>query len=82
VAIVEDKQGKRTRYKIANERLEAALLRLEKAMAKKVENKNSADLEQIEALVVENNKLKDINKAVEERLSGTIKNLENILKEA
>ena len=51
-------------------------------MAKKVENKNSADLEQIEALVVENNKLKDINKAVEERLSGTIKNLENLLKES
>jgi hypothetical protein len=82
VAIVEDKQGKRTRFKIANERLEAALLRLEKAMAKKVENKNSADLEQIAALIAENNKLKDINKTAEERLSGTIKNLENILKEA
>ena len=82
MAIVEDKQGNRTRFKIANERLEAALLRLEKAMAKKVENKNSADLEQIAALIAENNKLKDINKTAEERLRGTIKNLENILKEA
>ena len=74
--------GKQTRHIIANERLEAGLLRLEKAMAKNAEAKNPADLEKIAALVSENDKLKDMNNAIEDRLNGAIKNLRNILKEA
>ena len=79
---VEDKQGKQTRYRIANKRVEAALLRLEKVMDKPLINNNAAELEEISALILENKKLKKINKSVEERLSRAIKKLKNILKEA
>ena len=79
---VEDKQGKQTRYRIANKRVEAALLRLEKVMDKPLINNNAAELEEISALIMENKKLKKINKSVEERLSGAINKLKNILKEA
>jgi len=82
VAKVEDKQTKQTSYKIANERLESALLRLEKILAKQTSIRNSEDIDQITALVMENKKLKDTNKIFEERLSGAIKKLKNILKEA
>ena len=70
------------RHNIAIERLDAALLNLEKAMAKNAKFENSADLKKMAALVLENDKLSDVNKAVEERLNGAIKNLKNILKEA
>ena len=79
---VEDKQGKQTRYRIANKRVEAVLLRLEKVMDKPLINNNAAELEEISALILENKKLKKINKSVEERLSRAIKKLKNILKEA
>ena len=76
------KNQKRTRHNIASERLEVALLRLKQSMAKKVEFENSANLKKMAALVLENDKLSGINKAVEKRLDGAIKNLKNILKEA
>ena len=82
MALVENNKGNRTRHKIANERLELALLRLKKAMVKNSESENPADLEKIAALVTENQKLKATNKAIEDRLNGAIKNLRNILKEA
>ena len=82
MALGENNKGNRTRHLIANERLEVALLRLEKVMAKSLEAENPADPEKIAALVSENHKLKDTNKAIEDRLSGAIKNLRNILKEA
>ena len=76
------KNDKWARHNIASERLDAALLHLEKAMAKNAKFENSADLKKMAALVLENDKLSDVNKAVEERLNGAIKNLKNILKEA
>lgn len=85
MASSEDQKAKQKRQTIANERLEAALLRLEKALAKTaaktIESKNSADLEKIAALVMENNKLKDTNSVIEDRLNCAITNLKNILKE-
>ena len=81
MALDEKKIDKRTRV-IASERLEAALLRLEKAMAENTGSENSASLENMAALVLENDKLSGINKAVEKRLDGAIKNLKNVLKEA
>ena len=75
-------KDKRTRHIIASERLEAALLSLEKAMVKDAKAENSTDLNEIAALIKENDKLSDINKAVEKRLNGAIKNLKDILKEA
>jgi hypothetical protein len=82
VALGENNKGNRTRHTIANERLEVALLRLEKAMAKNSEAENPVDPEKVATLVLENHKLKDTNKAIEDRLNGAIKNLRNILKEA
>jgi hypothetical protein len=76
-----EKKDKLSRHNIASERLEAALLRLEKAMAKISKSENSADLEKMAALILENDKLSFINKAVEERLNGAIKSLKKILKE-
>ena len=82
MALDEKKIDMRTRHVIASERLEAALLRLEKAMAENTGSENSASLENMAALVLENDKLSGINKAVEKRLDGAIKNLKNVLKEA
>jgi hypothetical protein len=82
VTLGDDQKAMQTRHSIANERLEAALLRLEKAMVKNAEPKNSANLEKIAVLVQENNKLKDTNSVIEDRLNSAIKNLKNILKEA
>ncbi len=81
MALGGEKKNKQSRHNIASERLEAALLRLEKAMARILESENSADLEKMAALVLENDKLSVINKVVEERLNGAIKNLKKILKE-
>jgi len=75
------KTNKQSRHDIASERLEAALLRLEKAMAENAGSENAADVEKMAALVLENDKLSGINKVVEERLDGAIKNLKNVLKE-
>jgi cell division protein FtsB len=82
VALGENNKVKNTRRAIANERLEVALLRLEKAMGKNAEHENPADLEKTAALVSENDKLRNTNKAIEDRLNGAVKNLRNILKEA
>ena len=82
MALDENNKGNQTRHTIANERLEVALLRLEKAIAKNSEAENPADPKKIAALVSENHMLKDSNKAIEDRLNGAIKNLRNILKEA
>jgi hypothetical protein len=82
VALGGKKNDKWTRHNIASERLDAALLRLEKAMAKKAKFEKSAYLKKMAALVLENDKLSDVNKVVEERLNGAIKNLKKILKEA
>ena len=81
MALGGEKKNKQSRHNIASERLEAALLRLEKAMARILESENSADLEKMAALVLENDKLSVINKVVEERLNCAIKNLKKILKE-
>jgi hypothetical protein len=51
-------------------------------MAENTGSENSASLENMAALVLENDKLSGINKAVEKRLDGAIKNLKNVLKEA
>ena len=75
------KTNKQTRHDIANERLEAALLRLEKAMAENTGSENAADFEKMAALILENDKLSGINKVVEVRLDGAIKNLKHVLKE-
>jgi hypothetical protein len=82
VALGKNNKGNRTRHTIANERLEVALLRLEKAMAKNSETENTADPEKIAALTQENHMLKDTNKAIEDRLNVAIENLRNIIKEA
>ena len=82
MALIAENKDKRTRHIVASERLEGALLSLEKAIVKNAKSENSADLEKIAALAMENDKLLDINKAVEERLNGAIKNLKNIIKEA
>ena len=74
------KNYKRTRHNNASERLEAALLRLEQSMAKNVEVENSTNFKKMAALVIENDKLSGINKAVEERLGNAIKNLKKSLK--
>ena len=76
------KHDKRTRHDIASDRLEAALLGLEKVMTKRTESENPANLEKMAALILENDKLSNINKVVEERLNGAINNLKKILKEA
>ena len=78
---IEDKLSKQKRYKTANKRVEAALLRLEKAMAKNSLDENPADPEKITALISENQELKDTNKAIEDRLNVAIKKLRNIIKE-
>ena len=78
---IEDKLDKQKRYKIANKRVEKALLRLEKVMDKQPLTNNSGDLEKIAALITENKKLTEINNSVEERLSKTIKKLKNVLNE-
>jgi hypothetical protein len=82
VALGGKKNDTRTRHNIAGDRIEAALLRLEKAMTKNAESENPADLKKMAALILENDKLSDINKVVEERLNGAINNLKKILKEA
>jgi len=82
VSLSEDKKDKRTKRAIANERLEAALLRLERAVAKTSEAENSEYLERIAVLVKENNKLKNTNGIIESRLNGAIKKLKNLLKES
>jgi hypothetical protein len=55
---------------------------VEKAMTKNEETENSVDFEKMAALILENGKLSNINKVVEERLNGAIDNLKKILKEA
>jgi septum formation inhibitor MinC len=82
VALGGKKNDKRTRHNIASDRLEAALLRVEKAMTKNEETENSVDFEKMATLILENDKLSNINKVVEERLNGAINNLKKILKEA
>ena len=82
MSLSEDKKDKRTKRAIANERLEAALLRLERAVAKTSEPENSEFLERIAVLVKENNKLKNTNGIIESRLNGAIKKLKNLLKES
>jgi|TARA_B100001094_G_scaffold230798_1_gene225454 hypothetical protein len=81
VTLGENDKGNRTRHTIVNERLEVALLRLEKAMAKNSLDENPADPEKITALISENQELKDTNKAIEDRLNVAIKKLRNIIKE-
>ena len=78
----ENNKGNQTRHTIASERLEVALLRLEKAMVKNSEAENTADHKKITALTIENHMLKDTNKAIEDRLNVAIKNLRNIIQEA
>ena len=80
MVLSDDKKAMRTRRTIANQRIESALLRLEKAMVKNAEPQNSANLEKISALVQENNKLKDTYGVIEDRLNSSIKNLKTILK--
>ncbi|MBH90230.1 MAG: hypothetical protein CMF71_08415 [Magnetovibrio sp.] len=82
MATFEEKKDEQNRYKVANERLEAALLRLEKVVTKQPEPKNSEDPDQIATLITENKKLREINNIIDVRLSRAIRNLKNILKEA
>jgi len=82
VALGGNKDDKPTRLKSANERLDAAMLRLEKALAApKSGPESGAGDEQIAALRAENDKLSGINKVTGERLDGAIRRLKAVLKE-
>ncbi|NQU57080.1 MAG: hypothetical protein HQ513_07580 [Rhodospirillales bacterium] len=72
------KDNKPTRLISANERLDAAMVRLDKALAA---NNSDTDGAEITTLRSENERLSGLNKLTGERLDGAIKRLKTVLKE-
>lgn len=82
MALSGKKSHKQTRLKSANERLEMAMGRLDKALDKAgAANNSGAEEAEIAILRAENEKLTGLNKVTGERLDGAIKRLETVLKE-
>lgn len=82
MALSSKKGHKPTRLKGANQRLDAAMGRLEKILGKAgAANKSGAGEAEIVALRAENEKLSGLHKITGERLDSAIKRLKVVLKE-
>mgnify|MGYP006995656600 CR=1 FL=1 len=78
MALGGNKDSKTTQLKTANARLDAAMGRLEKALA--AQNTGAGDPE-VATLRAENEKLSGLNKITGERLDSAINRLKAVLKE-